>query len=718
MHLSKVTWSITRTIRTQVEKAKKHIFKRIYHCHFNTNPRPLSGIRKRKHAIRNTACPAMLTITLAYLPKNKSRSKSPDNLAKDWPCTIRFTGEHNHTTLGAAALIHRPISESTKNEIIQYFQRGHSVASAYHTFCFKKMEEFGDDYNALSADRSIFPSKSDFQNLCAKHFKENNGELTGSDMFEKLKENLAKIDKLAFKIGHIRDDYALSFCTPLMKTASECLSQKAEILFVDATNNSNAQKQKLYFFGTQSTLGVIPLGCIISTGQKEQLFDVALINLIEVSLKNTSPKIILTNDDMAEREILQRYWPSAKILYRSFHVLRAVWKWLSIADNNIPKTHRQTCYKMFKNILHSTTKEELDIKIGEFNSECKFENFKKYVNEKIERDIGSWCLYYRTCYITGGSDTSSIGEVMVRLFKDIPFEGKKTYNLVQLADFITNDYENYFRQRLLDICFDKITKNSISRLCPNTENVCLSQIKQLEEMEFCFHDNEGKEVYFVDLDVGICSCPIGFSGKFCKHQSSIILNLHIENVFSNLSDGDRKLYLEIAMGSKQPKESYMPLEMSGDSEDDCEMNTADSNDQTEPVDMLQLDSTDSLDASNNTSRVDFSEIERVDSMWSDFITKFNEDVSTGLRDDPSRFVPAIQSCITSYQEYINSSYSLAGSLFTLFKPSEQRCCLNRNSKNAEKVGGRSTSVVKRQTFRNGKRKLQSEACKKSHKKDK
>lgn len=152
-------------IRTPPNKARKHTFKRIYHGHFNTDYRSPSGPPKKKHASRNIMCPAMLTIILVYIPKNKSRSKTPDVLAEDWPCIIQFSGEHNHNIFSATTLIRRPIGESTKQEILEYFGRGHSVSSAYHRFCFKKMDEWAEEYNTLSADRHYFPNKTDFQNV-------------------------------------------------------------------------------------------------------------------------------------------------------------------------------------------------------------------------------------------------------------------------------------------------------------------------------------------------------------------------------------------------------------------------------------------------------------------------------------------------------------------------------------------------------------------------
>lgn len=74
---------------------------------------------------------------------NKSRSKTLDVLAQDWPFIIQFVEEHNHNVFSATALIRRPICESTKQEILEYFGRGYSVS-----------------YNTLLADRHYFQNKT------------------------------------------------------------------------------------------------------------------------------------------------------------------------------------------------------------------------------------------------------------------------------------------------------------------------------------------------------------------------------------------------------------------------------------------------------------------------------------------------------------------------------------------------------------------------------
>lgn len=112
----------------------------------------LNQPRKRPHPSKHIECPAKMITAFCHVPKRRSRAKCPDNLASEWPCVIEFILTHNHTTESAAALIKRPIGEDTKMEVIKYFEREHSAASVYHSFCFKKMEEFGEKYDSLSTE--------------------------------------------------------------------------------------------------------------------------------------------------------------------------------------------------------------------------------------------------------------------------------------------------------------------------------------------------------------------------------------------------------------------------------------------------------------------------------------------------------------------------------------------------------------------------------------
>ncbi|KFM61256.1 hypothetical protein X975_24969, partial [Stegodyphus mimosarum] len=65
---------------------------------------------------------------------------------KDWPCSVEFSGEHNHSLTSAAALTYRPISPDVLETIKELFRRGHTPSTAYITYCTTMMEKMGNEY--------------------------------------------------------------------------------------------------------------------------------------------------------------------------------------------------------------------------------------------------------------------------------------------------------------------------------------------------------------------------------------------------------------------------------------------------------------------------------------------------------------------------------------------------------------------------------------------
>ncbi|XP_030756962.1 uncharacterized protein LOC115882853 [Sitophilus oryzae] len=184
--------------------------------------------------------------------------------ASTWPCVVIFYEEHNHTIDSGAALLKSPIDSETKKYIFELFEKRHTTATAYHPFTSIKMEEMGDKYEEMILDRHFFPTKTDFSNLWTAHFKNNYGERIGKGMLLALENNLQKNKSTLSKIIRVGDNYTICLCTPIMQRAAHYLTQATEILFVDASGNCDVQNHKIYFFATQSPVGDIRVGCIIS----------------------------------------------------------------------------------------------------------------------------------------------------------------------------------------------------------------------------------------------------------------------------------------------------------------------------------------------------------------------------------------------------------------------------------------------------------------------
>lgn len=202
------------------KKQTRNLFKRIYKCHRKTK----TNVAEAKKKTRNLNCPAELINTIKkFIPGSKSTISDP--LLPDWPCVIQFKNSHNHRLLCVDNLSDRPLGLEAKKNILQLFEKGHSVSSAYHTFCINMMEELGNEYENQLLDRHNIPTKTDVQTLWRKHFKDNYGPRTGEGMLIQL-ENCLKValkaNNTLYKINCHEGDYCVAICTPIMQRGETC----------------------------------------------------------------------------------------------------------------------------------------------------------------------------------------------------------------------------------------------------------------------------------------------------------------------------------------------------------------------------------------------------------------------------------------------------------------------------------------------------------------
>lgn len=102
------------------------------------------------------------------------------------------------------------------------------------------------------------------------------------------------------------------------------LPQASEVVFVDATGNCDTEDHKVYVFLTQSSAGGIPIGCILSSSQKADIFSATVSALMEIFPVKIQPTAILTDDDLTERYVLQKIGRILNCFCAHFIVLRLV----------------------------------------------------------------------------------------------------------------------------------------------------------------------------------------------------------------------------------------------------------------------------------------------------------------------------------------------------------------------------------------------------------
>ena len=487
-----------------------------------------------------------------------------------------------------------------------------------------------------------------------------------------------------FKISVQNEEYAIALCTPIMQRTLE-LPQCSEIMFVDATGNCDNQNHKVYFFVTQSAAGGLPVGCIISSSQKSEIFELGVKGLLEILKIKINPCVILTDDDLAERNVLHKYWPESKLLLCTFHVLKACWRWLLMTKNAVLKEKTQQYYVMFKNILYSKTSTELESSKQYFFDNCDHENFKKYVKNMLTR-IQEWALFYRQNLPLRGTDTNNYTEVMFRLLKDIPLERTKAFNVTQLADFIVTSFESYYKQRILDLIFGRESKVVTSRYLKNYDTNCKVMSTNLDKMEFnAQSEKNNKIIYKVDMICCKCTCPVGFNGKYCKHQAVVIKNYNILTVTNNLCTNAKLKLYEIATGKNAPERIFFPLQDAEMAEPtlECPLPLTAS----KPSENQIASENEKIPINKEVCLPSENENEILRSRW----LTYSNNILTKLEQDPQQFYPAVKAHLDNVEKYAQTTSSLISGMYTSFKY-KGISSKNRNSAAGTRRKGNKISV--------------------------
>ena len=138
------------------------------------------------------------------------------------------------------------------------------------------------------------------------------------------------------------------------------------LMIMDATANVDRNDSKIFHMMCPSPIGGLPLGTLITTCADETRISEAL-ELHKSLLPSDAfygrgrvlgPKLVITDDDDAERNSLQQTWPDTILLLCIFHHLQALWSWLWKGEHNIQNDDRPFLFNLFKKVLYAETTEE------------------------------------------------------------------------------------------------------------------------------------------------------------------------------------------------------------------------------------------------------------------------------------------------------------------------------------------------------------------------
>lgn len=208
-----------------------------------------------------------------------------------------------------------------------------------------------------------------------------------------------------------------------------------------------------------------------------------------------------------------------------------------------------------KLILYAQSKLEMDKHYYEFKQsfyQC-YPQLRKHFELLWERHF-FWALSFRTELHIRSNNTNNYVERSFGILKDIVFARTQAYNCVQVFHFVTTNMERFYVRRLLSFAHRHSGTYRVAKrfLCPGWENVNMEKIEKsnVENEYFVVSTRDNNLTYTVNIEIGICSCPVGINGAPCKHQGAVSAKFHITtlNFLPSLTSEDRMLYAYIALG--------------------------------------------------------------------------------------------------------------------------------------------------------------------------
>ena len=312
--------------------------------------------------------------------------------------------------------------------------------------------------------------------------------------------------------------------------------------------------------------------------------------------------------------------------------------------------------------------------------------FQKFWERRHE-----WALSYRVDKPMRNNHTNNYAEAGIRVLKEIIFGHVKSYNLVQMFDFIVTLMEKYYVNRLLDIAHSRYRPGialKFRQLQKLTNTV--SNIEQHSQDIYCVTEciSDSNFDFLVDTEIGTCSCLTGCSGAPCKHQAAVAMkfslpSLTLPPVFSSES---RLFFAKLASGegNTMELEFYSDLRTLDSSEQATnllqgrQVNVPQEPDENEP---LHMNDDDLLSQQNGAHQSDIQEdpvlATEVDVMFSE-LTSIFKDVTdrvkagdTSLISGLCKFIQTLKKLQHSHSPGPAISYALHN-----FGKSDRKCDIN------------------------------------------
>ncbi|GFU45375.1 SWIM-type domain-containing protein [Nephila pilipes] len=694
--ITKVTW---RKAKTYPRCGRNNVFRVDLKCQHAKDHRT-TGIGFTK----KTNCEAILQIVVKRYYE-RTRSEKRNALDKEYPTIVTFKNTHNHSLDSASILRFRDLSSETKEKLRTLFYQGHSAASALCHLKSDLMLEYKENYFKIESDGFYVPSISVVSKLFQREFSGENVEFEESiiknlkimiDRYNNLTSGRAELGKSA------HNNHFVVICTPIMMRAHKVIPQTAELVLVEVLQDLE-KKCGTYFFTTPTPAGDIPIAAIVSDIGETDMFEEAL-TLLKKILPNNSffsqqmPKVLLTREDMKERESLKKEFPLSQLFSCQFHFLKTVWIWLCDEQHNVTSDDREEIYFMVKDIMDATSEDDAVIKylMLLFSPTVMRDEKLRIYCENLWEKRNEWASYVQRKMSLRISDSTNYVAVVFRVMKDLILNKLSSFNFPQKVNYILTRFEKYVQKWLVEFCKGKYPKSFFISTLPKISNLVAFDIVKIEGIYGLFKvlNNLSNEEYIVDIVNGICSCRDGQIGKLCTHALEVITNLddEIQNCFDSVINETKHKLFYVATGTAQPNDLCSQLRYSLVSTKILNGSMIDELN-SDYLDTFLNDTSVSNSCSKTNNSSEISDHELTSQDWIEFEALCNR-IKKGIDTSPETFVPAVKKMLRNTKQFANTDVGLVSAIHNFATYQSAASKYKEKDSSVQKNSDRRSTIIK------------------------
>jgi hypothetical protein len=155
----------------------------------------------------------------------------------------------------------------------------------------------------------------------------------------------------------------------------------------------------------------------------------------------------------------------------------------------------------------------------------KYPRFVKRLQDNLDRSAEWVKLFRLNIPSTRNNNTNNYAEASIRIMKDVLLHRTKAFNVVALVEYLTNSWELYCKARLVHFATHRKPEGRVAyeKMCRQMQSCNMEKAVHVDEFTWEVPSASSPDKYYcIDTEVGLCSCPSGNQGSFCKHQACIV----------------------------------------------------------------------------------------------------------------------------------------------------------------------------------------------------